>query len=201
VSDWEVIAYGTGSIYGTEAQLMDNYERGYQRRHDTQQRYGDQGARSHCGVRLGLSRSLPRGGHASSALLYRLRLRLNRPRSPSAWGRRHGGSACRHQTGLALDAAARQAGIPLLLGSAGTAGGAPHVAIVKDILCEIAAEEGLSFPLALIHTEQDKSYLKQRLREGRIKPLKSTTSSAPTLSSIPRYPNSPIPTKAIFTNR
>jgi hypothetical protein len=68
--------------------------------------------------------------------------------------------------------AARQAGIPLLLGSAGTAGGVPHVAIVKDILCEIAAEEGLRFPLAIIQAEQDKSYLKQRLREGRIKPLK-----------------------------
>ena len=68
--------------------------------------------------------------------------------------------------------AARQAGIPLLLGSAGTAGGAPHVAAVKDILCEIAAEEGLSFPLAIVHAEQQKTYLKQRLREGRIKPLK-----------------------------
>jgi hypothetical protein len=68
--------------------------------------------------------------------------------------------------------AARQAGIPLLLGSAGTAGGAPHVAIVKDLLYEIAAEEGLSFPLAIIHAEQDKTYLKRRLREGRIKPLK-----------------------------
>jgi hypothetical protein len=68
--------------------------------------------------------------------------------------------------------AVRQAGIPLLLGSAGTAGGAPHVAMVKDILYEIAAEEGLSFSLAIIHAEQDKTYLKQRLREGRIKPLK-----------------------------
>jgi Acyclic terpene utilisation family protein AtuA len=68
--------------------------------------------------------------------------------------------------------AARPAGIPLLLGSAGTAGGEPHIAIVKDILCEIAAEEGLSFPLASIHAEQDKTYLKRRLREGRIKPLK-----------------------------
>jgi hypothetical protein len=64
--------------------------------------------------------------------------------------------------------AARQAGIPLLLGSAGTAGGAPHLAIVKDLLCEIAAEEGLRFPLAIIHAEQGKTYLKQRLREGRI---------------------------------
>ena len=31
--------------------------------------------------------------------------------------------------------------------------------IVKDILCEIAAEEGLSFPLAIIQAEQDKVYL------------------------------------------
>src|SRR5919106_6077770 len=68
--------------------------------------------------------------------------------------------------------AARQAGIPLLLGSVGTAGGVPHVAIVKDILYEIAAEEGLSFPLALIQAEPDKAYLKRRLSEGRIRPIK-----------------------------
>ena len=72
--------------------------------------------------------------------------------------------------------AAWQAGIPLLLGSVGTAGGVPHVAVVKDILTEIAAEEGLSFSLALIQAEQDKTYLKQRLREGRIKPLKPAPS-------------------------
>jgi hypothetical protein len=68
--------------------------------------------------------------------------------------------------------AARQAKIPLLLGSAGTAGGEPHLAVVKEIILEIAAEEKLSFPLALIHSEQDKTYLKRRLRERRIKPLK-----------------------------
>jgi hypothetical protein len=60
--------------------------------------------------------------------------------------------------------AARRTGIPLLLGSAGTAGGEPHIAIVKDILCEIAVEEGLRFSLAVIHAEQDKAYLKRRLR-------------------------------------
>ena len=68
--------------------------------------------------------------------------------------------------------AARQAKIPLLLGSAGTAGGEPHIAAVKEIILEIAAEEHLAFPMALIHSEQDKAYLKRRLREGRIKPLK-----------------------------
>jgi hypothetical protein len=68
--------------------------------------------------------------------------------------------------------AARAAGIPLLIGSAGTAGGTPHLALFKDIVLDIAREEGLRFKLALIGAEQDKAYLKQRLREGRIKPLK-----------------------------
>ncbi|MDH3703194.1 MAG: DUF1446 domain-containing protein, partial [Alphaproteobacteria bacterium] len=67
--------------------------------------------------------------------------------------------------------ASRKAGIPLLIGSAGTAGGMPHVAAVKSIVEEIAAEENLKFPMAVIKAEQDKDYLKQRLREGRIKPL------------------------------
>jgi hypothetical protein len=56
--------------------------------------------------------------------------------------------------------AAQQAGIPLLQGSAGTAGGTPHVAVVQEIQCEIAAEEELRFRIAIIHAEQDKAYLK-----------------------------------------
>lgn len=67
--------------------------------------------------------------------------------------------------------ASRKAGIPLLIGSAGTAGGTPHVAAVKSIVEEIATEENLKFPMAVINAEQDKDYLKKRLREGRIKPL------------------------------
>jgi hypothetical protein len=67
--------------------------------------------------------------------------------------------------------AARRAGIPLLIGSAGTAGGTPHLARFRDILLRLAREEGLRFRLALIHAEQDKAYLKRRLHEGRIRPL------------------------------
>jgi rRNA processing protein Gar1 len=67
--------------------------------------------------------------------------------------------------------AARRAGIPLLIGSAGTAGGAPHLEKFRRIVLEIAREEGLKFSLALIHAEQDKDYLKRRLREGRIRAL------------------------------
>lgn len=68
--------------------------------------------------------------------------------------------------------AARKAGIPLLMGTAGTSGGEPHLAAVRKIVEDIAAEEGLKFPMAIIHSEQNKDYLKKRLREGRIKPLK-----------------------------
>ena len=66
---------------------------------------------------------------------------------------------------------ARRLKIPLLVGSVGTAGGDPHLLWGYEILKEIAAAENLSFKLALIHAEQDKAYLKKRLREGRITPL------------------------------
>ncbi|MEE8124112.1 MAG: acyclic terpene utilization AtuA family protein [Alphaproteobacteria bacterium] len=66
---------------------------------------------------------------------------------------------------------ARRLGVPLLIGSAGTAGGDAHLAHVRAIVEEIAGEEGLSFTLALIHAEQDKDYLKEKLRQGRVKPL------------------------------
>jgi hypothetical protein len=67
---------------------------------------------------------------------------------------------------------ARRLGIPLLIGSAGTAGADVHLEWVFDIAKEMAREERLSFKLALIHAEQSKAYLKRRLREGRIKPLR-----------------------------
>ncbi|HSN40588.1 MAG TPA: acyclic terpene utilization AtuA family protein [Burkholderiales bacterium] len=66
---------------------------------------------------------------------------------------------------------ARRLGIPLLIGSAGTAGADAHVEWTFGVLREIAREESLSFTLALIRAEQDKAHLKRRLREGRIKPL------------------------------
>ncbi len=66
---------------------------------------------------------------------------------------------------------ARRKGIPLLIGSCGTAGGDPNLQIVADIMEDIAREEGLSFRAALIHAEQDKEYLKQKLRDGKIRPL------------------------------
>src|SRR5689334_641654 len=66
---------------------------------------------------------------------------------------------------------ARKANVPLLIGSAGTAGGNAHVEWFCEIVKQIAAEESLTFRLAVIHAEQDKPYLKKRFHEGRIKPL------------------------------
>ncbi len=66
---------------------------------------------------------------------------------------------------------ARRLGVPLLVGSAGTAGADIHLDWTFNIAQEIAREEKLSFRLALIHAEQSKEFLNQRLCEGRIKPL------------------------------
>ena len=67
---------------------------------------------------------------------------------------------------------ARERRIPLLIGSAGTAGGDINLAWTVDIAKEIAREEGLHFKLAIIHSEQRKDYLKKKLAEGKIRPLK-----------------------------
>ena len=66
---------------------------------------------------------------------------------------------------------ARRLKIPLLIGSAGTGGNDTQLEGMHQLVREIAAAEGLSFKLALIHAEQSKDYLKKRLREGRVKPL------------------------------
>ena len=55
--------------------------------------------------------------------------------------------------GLVLPAA-RGAKIPLLIGTAGGAGGEPHLQWCVDIIREVAAEHGLSFRMAKIHAEQ-----------------------------------------------
>jgi hypothetical protein len=65
----------------------------------------------------------------------------------------------------------RRLGVPVVVGSCGFSGSNSGVDGVRDIALEIAREEGLRFRLALIRSEQDKAYLKRRLREGRILPL------------------------------
>ena len=70
-------------------------------------------------------------------------------------------------------AAARSADIPLVIGSCGCAGGEPHLQEVADVVREIAREDGHRFKLALIHAEQDKNWVKQRLKGGQIRALRN----------------------------
>ncbi len=67
--------------------------------------------------------------------------------------------------------AGRAAKIPVIVGSACTSGSDSQLAKLVGIAREIAREEKLSFRLAAIHSEQDKGYLKRKLREGKITPL------------------------------
>lgn len=67
--------------------------------------------------------------------------------------------------------AGRAAKIPVVIGSACTAGSDAQLARLLGIAREIAHEERLSFNLAAVYSEQDKDYLKRKLRENRITPL------------------------------
>jgi hypothetical protein len=67
--------------------------------------------------------------------------------------------------------ARQQLAVPLIIASCGTCGTDGMVDWMRDISLEIAQEDNLKFKLALIYSDQDKEYLKKRLREGRIKPL------------------------------
>ena len=67
--------------------------------------------------------------------------------------------------------AALEAGIPVIVGTAGGSGGRPHVELTADIIKEIARERGLSFKLAVIQSEFDNEFVKEKLRNGDITPL------------------------------
>jgi hypothetical protein len=69
-----------------------------------------------------------------------------------------------------LNASVR-AGIPLMIGTCGGAGGAPHLDLVASMAREIAREDGLHFKLALIRAEQHKDSVKRRVAAGRVRPL------------------------------
>ncbi|MBB3897548.1 acyclic terpene utilization AtuA family protein [Roseococcus suduntuyensis] len=69
--------------------------------------------------------------------------------------------------------AAVAARIPCIIGTAGGAGGEPHLQDTAALVREIAREEGLSFPMALIHAEPDRATLHRMREGGRTKPLAS----------------------------
>jgi hypothetical protein len=78
----------------------------------------------------------------------------------------------------ALLAAAREARIPLIIGSAGTGGGNRNLAWTRDRLLAAARKLGGNFTLATIGSELPKELVRDAWQSGRIDPLPA----APTLS-------------------
>jgi hypothetical protein len=80
------------------------------------------------------------------------------------------GKAMRRDLRLMLRAGV-EAGVPVVVSTAGGAGGAPHLDMIAQMVREIAKEDGLSFRLALIHAEQSKQDVIRWIDEGRVKAL------------------------------
>src|SRR5487761_888316 len=66
---------------------------------------------------------------------------------------------------------ARKAGIPLVIGSAGTSGSDAGLAWMAGIVREIAREQTLRFKLAIIHSELSRESVRAHLRDGRARAL------------------------------
>ncbi|GMQ61157.1 acyclic terpene utilization AtuA family protein [Vallitalea maricola] len=67
--------------------------------------------------------------------------------------------------------AARESGIPVIVGTAGGSGGEPHLQEVVEIVKSIGEDNGLSFKMAVIHAEIEKEYVINKLLDGKVKPL------------------------------
>ncbi len=66
---------------------------------------------------------------------------------------------------------ARGLGVPLLIGSAGTSGGAAHLDQTLAMIREIAREDGLSLRVAVIGADMDRAWLKAMAAAGRVQPI------------------------------
>lgn len=62
-------------------------------------------------------------------------------------------------------------GIPVVIGTAGGSGAAPHLAWCREIILELAKEEQLSFTLAVIPADISKQAVHEALDAGKITPL------------------------------
>ncbi|HVK81199.1 MAG TPA: acyclic terpene utilization AtuA family protein [Verrucomicrobiae bacterium] len=67
--------------------------------------------------------------------------------------------------------AGMEAGIPVIVGSSGQAGGDKNVNWLRDVALEIAAELSIAPKIALLYCEQEKGALKTMNATGKVKPL------------------------------
>lgn len=78
--------------------------------------------------------------------------------------------ATRRDLSLVLEGA-RSLGVPLIIGSAGTAGAGPHLETTLAMLRDIAREKGLRFRMATIRSDLPKSRVQSALAAGSLEPL------------------------------
>ncbi|MBQ4160364.1 MAG: acyclic terpene utilization AtuA family protein, partial [Clostridia bacterium] len=57
---------------------------------------------------------------------------------------------------------------PFIIGTAGGAGSSAHVAWLKEILLETAAEQGLSFKLGIVLSDVSKAYVLEKFESGKL---------------------------------
>jgi hypothetical protein len=67
--------------------------------------------------------------------------------------------------------AARRLDVPLIVGSAGSAGAKPHLDATLDIVREIAREDGLGMRMAVVAADVPRAVLKAAIAGGRVRPL------------------------------
>lgn len=63
---------------------------------------------------------------------------------------------------------------PLIIGTAGGAGARVHTNWLVEIIKEIAAEQNLSFRMGVVYSDVDKSYVLEKLENGKILPMSET---------------------------
>ncbi len=73
--------------------------------------------------------------------------------------------------------AARSLDIPLIIGSAGTAGAAPHLRATLDVLRQVTEDRGWSIRVATVSSDLPVSVLERAVQEGRLKPLEPVAAS------------------------
>ncbi len=79
-------------------------------------------------------------------------------------------NAVKRDLSLALPKALMH-GAPFIIGTAGGAGSAVHVAWLKEILLEIAAEKELHFTLGIVESDVAKDYVLEKLEAGKLHPM------------------------------
>ena len=79
-------------------------------------------------------------------------------------------AAVKRDVSLALPLALEQKA-PFIIGTAGGAGSNLHVEWLKEIIAEVAAEQGLHFKLGTIYSDVTKEYVLEKLDAGKIKNL------------------------------